>query len=130
MDLRDIKEFFRDFIGYIITFVIIIVIFTFIGLLISAVYVLVTNMFDNTVKTEKVNDEEWKIALFTVGQHSCLSDYHFLRFNKEDNIWYHKNGYRGNVFNCDFVGDVITNPQECCFINRIYDKSFALKLKK
>lgn len=30
MDLRDIKEFFRDFIGYIITFVIIIVIFTFI----------------------------------------------------------------------------------------------------
>ena len=30
MDLRDIKEFFRDFIGYIITFAIIIVIFTFI----------------------------------------------------------------------------------------------------
>ena len=30
MDLRDIKEFFRDFIGYIITFVIIIFIFTFI----------------------------------------------------------------------------------------------------
>ena len=30
MDLRDIKEFFRDFIGYIVTFVIIIIIFTFI----------------------------------------------------------------------------------------------------
>ena len=30
MDLRDIKEFFRDFMGYIITAVIIIVIFTFI----------------------------------------------------------------------------------------------------
>lgn len=30
MDLRDIKEFFRDFMGYIVTFVIIIFIFTFI----------------------------------------------------------------------------------------------------
>ena len=30
MDLRDIKEFFRDFMGYIITFAIIIFIFTFV----------------------------------------------------------------------------------------------------
>ena len=30
MDLRDIKEFFRDFMGYIITAVVIIVIFTFV----------------------------------------------------------------------------------------------------
>ena len=30
MDLRDIKEFFRDFMGYIITFAVIVFIFTFV----------------------------------------------------------------------------------------------------
>lgn len=30
MDLRDIKEFFRDFFGYIVTFVIIVLVFTFV----------------------------------------------------------------------------------------------------
>lgn len=78
---------------------------------------------------ENISDEEWKIALFTVGYSDCLSDYHFLR-QHEDNIWYHKNGFKGGISFRDFYGNIITNPLDCYFRSREYNKTFALKLKK
>lgn len=78
---------------------------------------------------DTISEEEWKIALFTVGDYGYLKDYHFLRQHK-DNIWYHKNGYRGTILPYDSNGIIIRNPEDCHFNRRCYDKTFALKLKK
>ena len=77
---------------------------------------------------EKVNNDEWKIALFTAGDNENLTDFHFLR-QRKNGLWLHKNGFQGSVTPYDSNRNVIINPEYCVFSTRKYEKTLALKLK-
>lgn len=104
---------------------------------------LITNIYDDLVymrikfreidPMEIVDEDEWKIALFTTmlayeDYVEYLSDFHFLR-EGEDGTWYHKLGWLRGVRNKDFHGDIITDPRKCVIKNSEYRMSLALKLK-
>lgn len=78
--------------------------------------------------TDKIDENEWKIAIFTAQNYGRLYDYHFLREHR-DGIWYHKIGWNGEVSKYDCNGDVITNPKDCYIPCRSYKKCLSLKLK-
>lgn len=71
---------------------------------------------------------EWKIALFVDGYRGVLEDFHFLRQN-EDGVWYHKDGYLGEVTNRDDNGNIILNPEKYFFTYRDYYACYSLRLR-
>ena len=82
---------------------------------------------------EKISDDEWKIAVFTVFHayefySEWLSDFHFLR-QKEDGLWYHKPGYYKIPTNKDYNGQIITDPENCYLGNKEFRKCYCLKKK-
>ena len=77
---------------------------------------------------EEIEENEWKIAIFIARSYGKIFDYHFLR-EHNDGTWYHKNGFNGDISNCDCNGDVITNPKDCYIPCRSYKKCLSLKLK-
>ena len=82
---------------------------------------------------EKVDDDEWKIALFTAFYafvcYDCyLYDYHFMRQSK-DGLWYHKDGYVHRPTCFDSNKEVIHDPRKCTFKNYEYQLTYKLKLK-
>lgn len=80
---------------------------------------------------DTIGSNEWKIALFITWyqEPELVEDYHFLR-QHNDGIWYHKKGFRGEVSKYDSNGKIITNPQECFFRYRHYNKCLSLALTK
>ena len=79
---------------------------------------------------DKISSNEWKIALFiTWYNQNLLEDFHFLR-QHNDGIWYHKNGFYGDVSNYDDHGKIITNPKKCFLKYREYNKCLSLTLPK
>ena len=76
---------------------------------------------------DKIDSDEWKIALFISYIFGNNYDYHFLR--EVDNIWYHKNGYGGPISKYDSKGRVITNPKNCNFNLKDYNRCLSLRLK-
>ena len=88
--------------------------------------------FRENVSKEELEEGEWLIALYVSYLYSNrkdrLDDYHFLRLGKDD-IWYHKNGFRGKVLNIDNNRQIITDPLTCELTRREYVKTYALKLK-
>ena len=89
--------------------------------------------FREGVTPEELEEKEWLIALyvrnFYYGKKGVLDDYHFLRFNEEEGVWYHKNGYNGKVLNVDFSRKTIYSLEECNMKDREFVKTYALKLK-
>lgn len=77
---------------------------------------------------DQIEDDEWKISLFVNELCGTLISFHFLR-QLPNGIWYHKDGYNGEVKNCDSNGNIILNPEECFFNYFKYYKCYSLKLK-
>lgn len=77
---------------------------------------------------EKIEDNEWKISLFVNELCGALIGFQFLR-QLPDGVWYYKDGYGGEVKNCDSNGDIILNPEKCSFTYLEYYKCYSLKLK-
>lgn len=84
--------------------------------------------FKEIEPTDKINSNEWKIAIFIAKSYGKIFDYHFLR-QHSDGTWYHKNGFSGDISNYDFQGQIITNPKECYIPCRTYKKCLSLKLR-
>lgn len=89
--------------------------------------------FKEIKPTEKVADDEWKIALFTsslefYNYSEFIYGFHFLRQSKQGN-WYHKRGWFRTPTNKDSNLDVITDPSECYLKGYDYEKCYSLKLK-
>lgn len=84
--------------------------------------------YREVLEKEKLELNEWKIALFIDKYHGSLIDFHFLR-QKENGIWLHKNGYMGTISKKDYIEDIITVPSEAELFPYIYKKCYALKLK-
>ena len=72
----------------------------------------------------KRNDNSFLISLFT-----GINDFHFLRKNKYDNLWYHKKGYISMPRNKDDDGAFIINPEDAFFIYYNYVKTYKLEYK-
>lgn len=82
---------------------------------------------------ERINDDEWKIALYTEFSASkknieYLFDYHFLRQHK-NGIWYHKFGWHSSPKNFDSNYKIITNLKNCHIDDYEYKKCLSLKIK-
>lgn len=82
---------------------------------------------------EEIKENEWKIAIFTqyskyINNKEFFSDFHFLR--QIDECWYHKLGYYDYPTNKDYHNNIIINPTECFILNKEYQKTYKLKLKK
>lgn len=78
---------------------------------------------------EKIAYNEWKIALLTEKYHGKLADFHFLR-QKQNGIWFHKNGFNGTISKKDYSGRIITDPISSNLNSYTYDKCYALKLNR
>lgn len=84
---------------------------------------------------DKVELNEWKMALFVETYHKCddgddyLSGFHFLRTNQRD-IWVHKPDYYTSPRKKDDFNQIITDPKECNLYFYEYKKCYALKLNK
>lgn len=80
---------------------------------------------------DKISYNEWKIALFITwyDEPELVVDYHFLR-QHNDGIWYHKNGFEGEVSEYDNHRKIIINPEECFLRYRKYNKCLSLTLTK
>lgn len=83
---------------------------------------------------EEISNDEWKIAIFTSFL-ACdffteiVSDFHFLR-QRENGIWYHKEGWFKRPTNKDSNSNIITDPSDCYLRGRQYKKCYSLKLNK
>lgn len=77
---------------------------------------------------EIINDDEWKIALFTKPYWNKLEDYHFLRLCN-DGIWHHKDGWNNKPIIYDNHGCIITDPENCFLNGKNFNKCLSLKLK-
>ena len=76
---------------------------------------------------QQIDEDEWKIAVFTSSYFGDLDDYHFLRYR--DNVWYHKNGWNDYPTHFDDRDNQIFNPKKCYLDGRVYRFSLSLKLK-
>jgi hypothetical protein len=89
--------------------------------------------FREDITPEELEENEWLIALYVrnlyFGKKGRLDDYHFLRYKEDEHVWYHKNGYRGNVINVDFSRKTIYDLENCDLKDREFVKTYALKLK-
>lgn len=68
-------------------------------------------------------------ALLIEKSYKDLCDFHFLR-QKENGIWFHKNGFRDSFSKKDYLGKIITDPVTSYFCPYTYDKCYALRLNK
>ncbi|MBE6157035.1 MAG: hypothetical protein E7161_04775 [Firmicutes bacterium] len=78
--------------------------------------------------SEQLNEEEWKIAIFTSKCADYIEDIHFLRLRK-DGFWYHKNGWIFNPSPFDDDEKIIMNPQTCSLCNKDFHQCLSLRLK-
>ena len=83
--------------------------------------------FKKIKPNQPIDENEWKIAVFTSSKFGALDDYHFLRY--KDNVWHHKNGWYDKPTILDDWGQEIENPKKCYLRYRCYKFSLALKLK-
>ena len=81
--------------------------------------------------SDSILPDEWKIAIFIPKIYSLyqLEDYHFIR-QRNDGLWYYKNGITGPISNLDTYDQFITDPTTCFFKEYMYTDSLCLKLKK
>ena len=75
---------------------------------------------------DDIEENEWKIAIFTTRKYGEVIDFHFMREHK-DGIWYHKNGAK--IYNQTFNLIPIKNPKYAYVLGYTYEKCLSLKLK-
>ena len=82
---------------------------------------LIYDMHTLGISMEEV-DPDYRINLseinnsFLIALCNGATDFHFLRKNNFDNLWYHKKGYLDFPRFTDDDGMVITNPKDAFFI--------------
>lgn len=82
---------------------------------------------------DKIEDNEWKVALFTafyayVCYEEYFYDFHFMRQGK-NGVWFHKTGFYHRPTNLDSNKEVIYDPRDCTFKNYDYQLTYKLRLK-
>lgn len=77
---------------------------------------------------EKVELNEWKIALMIKKYCDGLDNFHFIRQDMND-AWSNKVGYQYRISKKDSLGNIINNPVSSRFFFYTYDKCYALSLK-
>lgn len=82
------------------------------------------------VEPNYVIKNEKKYNYYLISLFRGINDFHFLRKNNKDNIWYHKMGYLSNPTNKDDDYSLIYNPKDAFFINYEYVKTYKLGYKK
>lgn len=78
----------------------------------------------------KIDNIDTKYPSFLIAYFEGKMDFHFLRKNNYDNIWYHKRGYLNFVGNRDDDKQIITNPKEAFFTRYDYVKTLKISFKK
>jgi hypothetical protein len=80
---------------------------------------------DCIIKDDSLDYNSFLISLFF-----SHNDFHFLRKNKYDNLWYHKQGYLDLPRNRDSEGMLIRNPKDAFLYDYMYYKTYKLSYKK
>ena len=76
-----------------------------------------------------IKEDSLEYSSFLVSLFFSHNDFHFLRKNQYDNLWYHKQGYLDLPRNRDSEGILIQNPRDAFLYDYMYYKTYKLSYK-